>query len=360
MANISSTQSALLVTSIGNSLTLTKTHPVPTPSPTQLLLKVSVTSLNPHDQKSRDVGLFIANSLPAILSNDVVGNVVSPGSEAQALGKFKVGDRVLSHAALDGKSLQNGLQQYILADVDFCMPIPDSVSDDQAATLPTNIIAALIAFFDDSGFGIPAPWRDEAKAFDYAHTTVLIVGGGSSCGRFGVQMCSLAGIGKIVVVGGDEEELKGYVATQIISRHGSYEEVLSKVKEIVGDDLLYSFDAVNPPSSQKLAIEALSKTKKGTMVRLVKSLTQTGDVDVSAYDRDFERKWILGSSQVHAELSREFWERVPRWMNDGTIKATHYKSVRSESWEQVEKEVNMVLDGYRDGERVVKTNVHLP
>ena len=49
----------------------------------------------------------------------------------------------------------------------------DHISDDEAATLPTNTIAPLVALFDT--LEVPAPWSDEAKSFEYANNANLII-----------------------------------------------------------------------------------------------------------------------------------------------------------------------------------------
>lgn len=86
--------------------------------------------MNPHDQRSRDTGLLIADKLPAILSKDVVGAVSEVGG---GVTNFRVGDRVMSlgsGAVTD--SSQSGFQQYALADAVNCAKIPDNISDDEA------------------------------------------------------------------------------------------------------------------------------------------------------------------------------------------------------------------------------------
>ncbi|KAI9880582.1 MAG: hypothetical protein M1823_006726, partial [Watsoniomyces obsoletus] len=90
-----------------------------------------------------------------------------------------------------------------------------------------------------------------------------------NCGRFAVQFAALAGIGRIVVVGGDEAELKSYGASHVLDRHGSDDVVLSRIRDIVGDELLYAYDTVNMPDKLHLAINALSTTKRGQLARLV-------------------------------------------------------------------------------------------
>jgi NADPH2:quinone reductase len=346
------TQKALVVTKVGSSLELVRDQAVPQPGPDQVLLKVAVAGFNPHDQKARDTGLFIAQNLPALLTNDVAGVVVALGPGVQ---KYQLGDRVLSHAGFSGTYAQNGLQEYAVNEIGAGFKIPDSTTDDEASTLPTNIIAPLVGLFDDkNGVGIPAPWTEAAKKFDYKGAAILVVGGGSNCGRFAVQLAKLAGIGTIVSVGGSEQELKSYGATDVVDRHGGEDVVLEKIQKLVGDDLMYAFDAVNPPAGQILALNALSSSKKGKLARLL----PTGAVDetkVVGKRAGFEVINVFGSSQVKPELTYPFWELVPEYLTSGKIKPLKYTIKEGLSAENA----NAVLDAYRDGNSIQKTHIHI-
>jgi NADPH:quinone reductase len=346
---MSSTQRAILVTEIGKPVVLITDRAIPQPGPNQVQIKVTVAGLNPHDQKSRDRGLFIAESLPAILTNDVVGKVTKLGD---GVTKVAVGDRVVWQAAFDGASFQNGLQEYAIGDADHLAKIPDSISDDQAATLPTNVMAPVVALFKT--LKIPAPWSEDAKRFDYASATVLIVGGGSNCGKFGTQLAKIAGIGKVVVVGGNESELKGYGATHVLDRHGGDDAVLERIKAVVGDDLVYAYDAINPPDGQILALNALSSHKKGAMARLV-PLGPVDESKVTGKKAGFEVRNVFGVSHANPVLTRPFWERLPEYLEAGKIKPTAF--VVKQGLEP--GNVNEVLDAYRDGGSVTKTHIHL-
>jgi len=346
-----STQQALLVTELGKPLTLTTSRPIPQPGPSQIQIRVTVAGLNPHDQKARDYGLFIASNLPAVISNDVVGRVTALGS---SVNNFAIGDRVVSQASFSPGSLQNGLQQYAVLDADFTAKIPDDVSDDEAATLPCNTLAPLLAIFDPSTLDFPAPWTPEASTFNYANTTLLVIGGGSSCGKFGVQLAALAGFGRIVVVGGDESELKSYGATHVLDRHGGDDLVLSRIRAVVGDDLVYAYDAINPPSGQHLALNALSNTKRGKLARLL----PTGPVNESkihAKQAGYEIKNVMGSSHLFPNLTKPYWERLPQYLKAGSIKPLRFVVEHGLDADKV----NEVLDRYRDGKKVIKTHIHL-
>lgn len=346
---MTSTQKALLVTEVGKPVVFTTDHPIPLPGAKQIQIRVSVAGLNPHDYKSQGYNLF-KDTLPSILSNDVVGKVTKLGDGVAGVA---VGDRVVSHAGFAPGSQQNGLQEYAIADVGAFTKIPDSVSDDEAATLPTNIIAPLVGLF--STLKIPAPWTREAKDFDYAGTTLLVIGGGSSCGKFAVQLAKLAGIGQIVVVTGSaEEQLKKWGATHIIDRHGGDDAVLGRIRDVVGDDLFYVFDAISPPEEQILALNALSSHTKGALARLL----PIGPVDESKVlgkKAGFEVRDVFGTSQAWPELCGEFWSRVPEYLETGKIEPLQY--VVKDGLDAVY--VNEVLDAYRDGKSVTKPHIHL-
>ncbi|CAN8102714.1 unnamed protein product [Discula destructiva] len=344
-----STQKALLVTEIGKPVVLVTEHPIPEPGPKQIQLKVSVAGLNPHDEKARGWGLFIKDSLPAILTNDVVGKVTKLG---EGVTGVVVGDRVVSQPGFSANSTQNGLQEYAVADTVAFAKIPDSITDDEAATLPTNIIAPLVALFDT--LAIPAPWTPAAKTFDYAGTTLLVIGGGASCGKFGVQLAALACIGRIVVVGGPEAELKGWGATHVLDRHGGYDAVLARIRDVVGDELVYAYDAINPSEGQLLALNALSSHKKGALARLLPTeLVEEGKV--TGKKAGFEVRNVYGSSQAYPELAGGFWSRLPEYLEAGKITPLGYVVKEGLQAEHVDE----VLDAYRDGKPVTKTHIHL-
>jgi NADPH2:quinone reductase len=345
-------QTSLVVTEIGKPLEVSTTRPIPQPGPTQLQIRVTVAALNPHDQKGRDKGLFIKDNLPAVLGNDLAGVVTKLGSDVT---KFKVGDLIFAQGAMTPDSEQKGLQQYAVVDSNFSSKVPEGFNDYDAATLPTNLIPSVVALFADIGFGLPAPWTEEAKTFDYSSLTLLIIGGGSNCGRFATQVAKLAGFGRIVVVGGDKEQLTKFGATHILDRHGGEEVVLERIRAVVGDDLVYAFDTINPAPTQTLGVNALSSTKTGKFARLIFSYGLPGEGGGPLNKSNFERKDIFGSSQLKSEVARPFWDRLAGYVKDGSIVPLSYAVVEGLDVEKA----NEVLDGYRDGKKVVQTHFRI-
>ncbi|KAH6622486.1 putative alcohol dehydrogenase [Boeremia exigua] len=327
MAKIPTTQSAIVVKDIGKPM---------------ILVRVTVGGLNPHDQYARDFGLFIGDDLPNLLANDVVGVVTALGESAN---RFKVGDRIFAQAS--GKK-SRGLQEYAVLDEDYAAKVPEGFSDDEAATLPTNIIAVVIGFFAPSNLAIPAPWTNKTTTED----TILIIGGGSNCGRFAVQLARLSGFTRIVVVGGREAELKSYGATHVVDRHGGHEVVTKRVRDIVDDDLTLAFDAVSLPGEQHLAINALSNSRTGKLARLLSLQGSVQEHLVLPKQSEYELKNVMGASPLNPDATVPFWKIVTDWLVQGELQALEYVSV---SGLDVAK-VNEVLDGYGSGNRPKQTH----
>lgn len=312
---------------------------------------MAVASLDGHDQKVRDMGIFLSKiGLPAVLANDVVGKVVAVGSNVTA---FREGDPFVSQADFASGTPPNGLQEYAVFDEQFPAMISDKITDDDAATLRTNIIASLVALLHD--LPIPAPWTQYARDFDYAATTLLLVGGGSVSGRHAVEVAKLVGIGGIVVVGGDVVKLKEYGTTHVIDRHGSQDVVLDRIREVVGDDLIYAYDVVNMPGGQLVALSAISSHTKGFFTRLLPM--PIDESKVLGKKAGFEVKNVLGISSERPDLCREFWQRLPKYLEDGKVVPMSNVYPVVEGLDAAK--INEVLDGFKRQETLKHAHVHL-
>jgi len=293
----------------------------------------------------------VAEFLPVAITNDVVGTVTALGEN---VAKFAVGDVVVGEANFEKGSPQNGTQEYSVLDADFTAKIPEGISPDEAATLPTNSGTAFISLFSEANLGLPVPWASDAANFDLKTQSILIVGGGTSCGKFGVQLASLAGLATIVVVGGPESELKSYGATHVLDRHLPYSELLAAIRAIVGDDLVYAYDAANPPETQVLAINALSSTKRGRFARLL-PIGPIDETKVNPKKEGYELCDVDGAAHGNAAVGKAYWERLPTLLSEGKIKPGRYEVAQgldADTW-------NALLDRYRDYLPVVKTHFHI-
>ncbi|PKX97703.1 zinc-binding alcohol dehydrogenase family protein [Aspergillus novofumigatus IBT 16806] len=344
------TQQALILEEVQRPLVLGR-RPIPEPNGNQVLVRIIAAGINPHDQKGRDRGLLVEKYLPhAILANDISGIVEKIGPDVQ---RFSVGDRIVGQSnILSGGPDQAGLQQFCILDANFAAPIPHHISFDQAATFPVNAIASFIALFSSSGLGLAPKFL--GHDLDYVNEAIVIIGGNSNSGKFALQFSRLADFGKIIATakvrsdGG--QSLRDLGATHVIDREAA--DVEDQIRAMVGDDLLYAFDAVNGGVSHRLALSLLSTTKKGSLATLVR-----GEADpaiAATKTAGFKKTKVLGVSDLHQELAAKFWRELPGWIENGELRPLDFEVIDGLD----AMKVNNLLDDYRDGRAVTKTHVH--
>jgi NADPH2:quinone reductase len=361
------TQTALIVHKIGEPVIAVSDWPIPQPGSKQVQIRVTTAGLNPHDRKGRDFGLFIQDDFPAILGSDIVGIVTMRGEGAT---RFNIGDRIFGQASMAAGSISKALQEYAVVDEDFAAVVPAGFEDDECATFPTNLLAGklsreltllvdvngfpgVIGFFDEQGLGLSPPWQTESTK--YGSSSILIVGGGSNCGRFATQLSKLIGFGTIVVVGGHLDELTSFGATHVVDRHGDHDAVLHNIRAIVGDELLYAFDTYNNPPDQNLAINALSRSKRGKMARLTYSREYINERMIHPKEAGYELKNVVGLSHLKPDIAIPFWRHVAEYLVQGQIEPLGYVVYHGLDPDIV----NGVLDRYRDGKAVVQTHLRV-
>jgi NADPH:quinone reductase-like Zn-dependent oxidoreductase len=165
----------------------------------------------------------------------------------------------------------------------------------------------------------------------------------------------MVGIGTVVVVGGNEEQLKGFGATHVVDRHGGHDAVLARIRTIVGDELLYAYEAVQSPSQQHLDINALSNTKKGKLARIVFSGGPLDPSKILPKQAGYELKDTFGVSTLYPHLTIPFWENLGKYLTEKKIIPLSYDVVEGLDVTKV----NAVLDEYRDGKRATQPHIHI-
>jgi NADPH2:quinone reductase len=147
--------------------------PEPRPKPTELLIKVRAISLNRSDLASARGDTSHGSASGGPIGAEFAGDVVEVGSE---VGDIKPGDRVTCHAS-------GSHAEYAVSDHGRALPIPDSLSYEQAATLPVGLNTLHDALV--------------SKARLQPGESVLIQGASSGVGLLGLQIAKLKGAGLV-------------------------------------------------------------------------------------------------------------------------------------------------------------------
>ena len=190
--------------------------PTPEPKAGEVRVKVLAVSLNPIDTYIRAGAVAMQLPKPFIPGCDFAGVVESLGS---GVTRFKVGDRVWgSNQGLLGR--QGTFAEFCCPHEDFVYPLPEGVSEEDAAACALTGITAHLGLFH--------------RANLQAGETIFVNGGTGGVGAMVVQMAHAAGAIPITTVGSESKATlaKTLGAKWVINY--KTEDVSAKVKEYTG------------------------------------------------------------------------------------------------------------------------------
>lgn len=298
----------------------------PKPKPDEVVFKVKAAALNYNDIWGMR-GQPVAVPLPHVSGSDASGEVIAVGEDVK---NFKVGDRVVSHsnmscrvcsACTDGREFdclkrtiwgfQTGPTWGAFSEITHLpevnvAKIPDSVSYDEAAAASMTLLTS---------------WHMlVGRAKIRPGQTVLIMGGGSGVGSFGIQIAKLYNCTVISTASPDKlDKLKEIGADYAVDHRKEDwgKEVFKITKEIsaktgVAPGIDVSFDHIGQTHwNQQLTLLKYGGT-------LVSCGATTGyDAKTDLRHVFFKGTNILGSTQgTKAELEQGLY-----WMGKGKIKA---------------------------------------
>ncbi|MBH0189785.1 MAG: zinc-binding dehydrogenase [Nitrospira sp.] len=208
--------------------------PMPTIGPEEVLVRVKACALNHLDIWLRQGIPGYQMPLPHISGCDVAGTVESLGAQAHG---FSVGDPVLVSPGMScwncnqclagrdnfcttfgilGAKRPGGYAEYVSVPVRNLLPIPGSLTFEQAAAFPLVSVTASHMLFALAGL--------------QHGETVLIMGAGSGVGSMAVQMAKLAGARVMTTVGSDDKIPKAVILGADAVINHSKEKVAERVK----------------------------------------------------------------------------------------------------------------------------------
>jgi NADPH2:quinone reductase len=156
-------------------------RPMPVPGPGQVLIKVAAAGINRPDLLQRG-GKYPpppgASDLPGL---EVAGEIVAGDA---ALAGFAIGDKVC--ALTPG----GGYAEYCLTHARHCLPIPEGLSMEEAASLPETFFTVWINVFDRAKLALGE--------------SLLVHGGASGIGTTAIQLARAFGHTVYATVGSDE------------------------------------------------------------------------------------------------------------------------------------------------------------
>jgi NADPH2:quinone reductase len=160
-------------------------RPVPVAGAGELLIRVAASGVNRPDVLQRTGNYPVPPGASDIPGLEVAGVIESGDAAAMAAAGFKVGDRVCALVA------GGGYAELCVAPVGQCLPVPQGLTDIEAASLPETFFTVWSNVFD----------RVRLQAGE----TLLIQGGSSGIGVTAIQMAKALGARVIVTAGSDDK-----------------------------------------------------------------------------------------------------------------------------------------------------------
>lgn len=160
-------------------------RPAPVPGAGEVLIRVSASGVNRPDVLQRTGNYPVPPGASDIPGLEVAGVVVDGDAQAMAAAGFKIGDRVCALVA------GGGYAELCVAPVGQCLPVPQGLSDVEAASLPETFFTVWSNVFE--------------RARLQAGETLLIQGGSSGIGVTAIQMAKALGATVLVTAGSDEK-----------------------------------------------------------------------------------------------------------------------------------------------------------
>lgn len=160
-------------------------RPIPVPGVGELLIRVTASGVNRPDVLQRTGNYPLPPGASDIPGLEVAGVVEQGDAQALASAGFKLGDRVC--ALVTG----GGYAEYCVAPIGQCLPVPQGLSDIEAASLPETFFTVWSNVFD----------RGRLQKGE----TLLIQGGTSGIGVTAIQLAKAMGATVIATAGSDEK-----------------------------------------------------------------------------------------------------------------------------------------------------------
>ncbi|KAF7326121.1 GroES-like protein [Mycena kentingensis (nom. inval.)] len=331
-----STQPAIIIASPRAPFTIADT-PIPKPEKGDVLVKVHSVGLNPMDPLRRVMDMLVP-SYPAIFGSDIAGVIEEVGEGVEG---WKKGDEILAGDA------GGGYRAYTTMPAVMLIRKPKNVSFDDAATYPITFTTSAVGLYSPAptGLGLNPTFSLEKTQ---AGKTAFVLGAGTSCGQFAIQLLHIIGFTRIIAYasGKHTEYLTSLGATHIIPRtETSIADLPSHPLFSGGEAVDVVYDALyggDPESAIRLDVaHALLKpggklatvnpraelssivTPKSPPVEIVKAFGYYVGRDALAHTsrgRTYEGGTWASATPAHTKFGVIYREKMPKLLEAGVIK----------------------------------------
>lgn len=282
-------------------LKLAEVSPPSVSSPSHVLIAVSFAGVNPVDCYIRSGAYASRPPLPYTPGKDAAGVVLAVGADVRHV---RPGDRVWTYGSLSGT-----YAQVVLCEGWQVLPLPDSLTDEEGASLGTPFATAYRALFARGGVKAKPDCSSDASEVVFIH------GASGAVGLAAVQLATLTGCHVIASAGSDE-------GAALCRAAGAADVVDHRQWQTPGAQLelpLQPTLIVEMLASSNLARD-LAAIAPGGRIVIVGS---RGPIEIdprAAMQKEVDIRGVMLSRATHAERE-EMGEHVCAGLRAGTLRA---------------------------------------
>ena len=272
-------------------------RPDPTPGPGQVLIRVAAAGVNRPDLVQREGKYPPPPGAPDILGLEVAGRIAAVGA---GVTRWAVGDRVC--ALLGG----GGYAELAVVDARHALPIPDGLSDIEAASLPETLFTVFANVFEAGGLK--------------AGETLLIHGATSGIGVAAIQMAKAAGARVIATSRGAAKAEAARALGADVSLDATTDDLAERIKAEGGADVVLDMVGAAYADLNQRALKA-----GGRWVVIATLTGAKAQIDLA---RLMVKRIVLTGSTLRsrpadekARLAQAVEARVWPWIEAGLVKA---------------------------------------
>lgn len=332
---------AAYLQSTSHPLQILPTPKWPLTSPNELLIRVQAVAINPVDALLQYNPGFIPITYPAVLGQDVAGEVVE-----SLTSRFKVGDRVIGHCmGIVSKRPQEGaFQEYMVLRDNLAAQIPDGMGFERAVVIPLGLSTAAAGFYQEGFMGLRLPGlKGEGKK-----EVVFIWGGSSSVGCNAIQLAVAGGYEVVTSASGKNAEyLRGLGAKTVVNRNSASarEDILAALE---GKTLAGTLDCIGG-EGWGVCLDVIGRHGDGSKLLIT---TKHGYPDPAPEGLRIRNMFAttVGDNGVGKAIYEDF---LPRALEEGTFVPAPEPEVVGRGLESIQGAVDLYRGGAPSAKKYV-------
>ena len=209
-----------------------------------------------------------------------------------AVKNFHIGERVAGFHEMD--TTRGCYAEFAVCPEQTVFHLPDSISDEEAATIPLTAFTAAVGLYRN--LDLPAPWsRSDAAAPSTGKVPLVVNAASSAVGAFAVKLAKLnARVGPIIAVAGSSSEFVRTLGVDAVIDYRSSTVPQDIKGALNGMPLNYVFDAANSLSS----VQYLSSALKPETGRYVSTMPVKAS---PMYDAEGKMEKVLKDAKIWYE-----------------------------------------------------------